>query len=291
MVTLPRVLAVFLIALSAAAAAAQVPQSPLASAPGAAPAVTPPAAVIGADARDAREVKNRLEQILRQYPPSVGQVLALDPSLLTTPAYTATYPALAAYVAQHPEILRDPTYYLATPFQRVRVLEGRERTGLEGLAAIMFPIFMVSVLAVFTASLARAVLVHRRWKQAAILQRDTQAKLLDRLTANEELLAYLHGPGKGLFDAAQIPAVRFPTDAPSARILWAIQAGLVLAFLGGGLQIARFAATTDDSRGFLFVLGVIAIAIGLGFIASAAASLVLSRKLGLIAAPAPDTNG
>jgi hypothetical protein len=284
------VAAALLTAAFAASAAAQTPQ-PASPGPAAAAQVASPVpTVITVDARDAREVKNRLEEVLRQYPPSVAQVLALDPTLLTSPAYMAAYPALASFVGQHREITRDPAFYLATGFQRLRLVE-RHGSGVEGLAAILFPVMMVGVFAGFTAWLVRAVLVHRRWKQASLLQRETQAKLLDRLTSNEELLAYLQGPGKALFDAAQMPSLRFPSDSPTTRILWAVQVGLVLAFLGIGLQIARFAASSDQSRGVLFVLGVIAIAVGLGFVASAGASILLTRKLGLMAAPRLHENG
>src|SRR5437773_10044670 len=53
---------------------------------------------------DARQTKEELERILDQYPPSLGRVLRLDPTLLTDPEYLRTYPALAAYLARHPEI-------------------------------------------------------------------------------------------------------------------------------------------------------------------------------------------
>jgi len=54
------------------------------------------------DERDARETRERIREVLNQYPPSVGQVLRLDPSLLSKPDYMASYPTLAAFVAQHP---------------------------------------------------------------------------------------------------------------------------------------------------------------------------------------------
>src|SRR5256885_7969742 len=56
------------------------------------------------DEQTARETRERLHLILQQYPPSVGQVLRLDPSLLTKPDYLAPYPTLAAYLSQHPEV-------------------------------------------------------------------------------------------------------------------------------------------------------------------------------------------
>jgi len=61
--------------------------------------------------------RERLRQILEQYPPSVSQVLRLDPSLLTKADYLAPYPtltrvevacvALPAFEAAHPDAQPD----------------------------------------------------------------------------------------------------------------------------------------------------------------------------------------
>src|SRR5262245_1969432 len=56
----------------------------------------------------ARETRDRLQRLLGQYPPSVRQVLRLDTSLLTRQDYLATYPALAALLEQHPEVVHNP---------------------------------------------------------------------------------------------------------------------------------------------------------------------------------------
>src|SRR6476469_5382588 len=55
------------------------------------------------DEQNARQTRDRLREIFEQYPPSVSQVLRLDPSLATRPDYLASYPMLAAFLAQHPE--------------------------------------------------------------------------------------------------------------------------------------------------------------------------------------------
>src|SRR3954453_1677172 len=63
-----------------------------------------------ADERNARDTKERLREIFDQYPPSVAQVLRLDPSLLTRPDYLTLYPTLAAFLSQHPEVAHNPVY-------------------------------------------------------------------------------------------------------------------------------------------------------------------------------------
>src|SRR2546428_11310379 len=64
----------------------------------------------GWEDRNARETRERLSQILDQYPPSLREVLRLDPSLLTNDAYLAPYPALAAFLAQHPQVAHNPAF-------------------------------------------------------------------------------------------------------------------------------------------------------------------------------------
>ncbi len=50
--------------------------------------------------------------MLNQYPPSVREVLRIDPTLLYRPDYLATYPVLAAFLEQHPEIAHNPGFFL-----------------------------------------------------------------------------------------------------------------------------------------------------------------------------------
>ena len=71
------------------------------------------------DERSAQDTRQRLNEILRDYPPSLTQVLRLDPTLLNNADYLAPYPALAAYIAQHPEVSRHAAFYLGRPdFER-----------------------------------------------------------------------------------------------------------------------------------------------------------------------------
>ena len=65
--------------------------------------------------------------------------------------------------------------------------------------------------------------------------------------------------------------------------------GMVIAVLGVGIFVcaARLGADPElaDVSPFLFMLGTIALSIGIGFLLSALISYVLSRRLGLINAP------
>src|SRR4051812_31594463 len=62
------------------------------------------------DDRGARETRDWFRKVLEQYPPSVREVLRIDTSLLSRPDYLATYPALAQFLEQHPEVAHNPAY-------------------------------------------------------------------------------------------------------------------------------------------------------------------------------------
>ena len=93
----------------AAGAAQRQPAPPTRSAPGQAAT----AADQGAPRENADQVRNRLDDLLRQYPGSVGRVLALDPTLIDNGGYLEPYPELASFLAAHPEIKHNPAFFLA----------------------------------------------------------------------------------------------------------------------------------------------------------------------------------
>src|SRR5215211_753281 len=64
-------------------------------------------------ALDADETRRQLEDVLKAYPPSLPRVIRLDPTLVNNETYLQPYPALAAFLAQHPEVKHNPTYFFA----------------------------------------------------------------------------------------------------------------------------------------------------------------------------------
>src|SRR4051794_8049534 len=60
---------------------------------------------------DAKETRQQLDELLRRLPPAVGRVLRTDPSLLANDAYLSTYPGLATFIKQHPEIRNSPAFF------------------------------------------------------------------------------------------------------------------------------------------------------------------------------------
>src|SRR5258707_3045303 len=176
-----RMVVLTLALLAAAPAAGAQAQAPVRPAP-ARPAEAAPAPGPVADERNARDTKERLREIFEQYPPSVAQVLRLDPSLLTRPDYLAPYPTLAAYLAQHPEVAHNPVFFLGGPgggpqYSNLRSpAAGAVQSIFIGLEALIGVIFGMGTLA----WLIRSAIDHRRWLRAMKIPTDSHTKIVDR---------------------------------------------------------------------------------------------------------------
>src|SRR2546430_3557469 len=95
-----RTLALIFFAIAATALAAQ-------------PAPTTATATVTAPVdADSRQTREEMKSLLRRYPPELGVVLKLDPTLFGNQTYLSNYPALATFVAQHPELAHNPSYFL-----------------------------------------------------------------------------------------------------------------------------------------------------------------------------------
>jgi hypothetical protein len=251
-----------------------------------APTQPPAPAQAPVDERDARETRERLREVLNQYPPSVGQVLRLDPSLLSKPDYMASYPTLASFVAQHPQVVHNPAFFIGDPrFEAQETGRGAALRVVENV--FEGSMFLIGVVSFFTLVgwLGRALIDYRTWLRASKIQADAHAKLVDRLTSNEDLLAYLQSPaGQRATMSATRPGLDIAmraVGAPVNRILWSVQAGVVLAAGGLGLWFAK-ASVIEEAAQALNVVAVLAVALGVGFVASALVAYALSRQLGLL---------
>jgi hypothetical protein len=290
--------AILLCAFSACPLAAQgVPRTlKVLKSPAPASAAQAPAnrLVVG-DEENARETRERLNNLLRQYPPSLGEVLRIDPTLLTNEGYLAPYPALVAFLAQHPEVAHNPGYFIGefrfnsqetnATYRKINLIEGI----LAGLAVFCGFLTVIAVVG----WLLKTLIDYRRWLRLSKVQTEVHTKLIDRFTSNEELLAYIQTPvGRRFLESAPIPMDAGPRaiSAPVGRILWSVQAGLVVGLAGVGLLYvsARLAANNGDLADVAqvpFVVGMLALAIGVGFVLSALVSYFLSLRLGLFEQP------
>jgi hypothetical protein len=238
---------------------------------------------------DAQRTKEELSNLLQRYPPSLRNVLSLDPTLLGNSAYLQPYPALTAFLGEHPEIERNPSFYLGDPWMPHNRDASTEMMGnILGALAAFAGFGMAIGLLVW---LIRTLVDYYRWSRLAKVQADVHGRLLDRFSNNEELLAYMQSPaGAKFLESAPIALDSSPRSvgAPLGRILWSVQGGVVLIAAGAGLQFLS-TQVTGAATDPLHALGVLALALGLGFVASAIISYFISRRLGLIpTAPRPE---
>jgi hypothetical protein len=259
--------------------------------------VTPQAAPIILDDKNARDTRERLRKVLDQYPPTVRDVLRLDPSLLSRPEYLATYPGLAAFLAQHPEVAHNPAFFVGDA--RGVIADNQPQDArVEAVRAWrnfgeMIPV--VAIVFIITSALAgviKTLLDQRRWQRATRVQLDMQNKLIDRFSSSDELLAYLQSPtGRALSDLQSPPIMAAGAsrimDAPLGRIFWSLQAGIVLGAAGLGLFLVGNRFSDEIAATPITGLGILAAAVGLGFIVSAGASYLISHRLGLVAPATP----
>ena len=240
---------------------------------------------------DAQSTREELMRILEKHPPAVGRVLKLDPSLMTSDTYMASYPELRAFVAQHPEIPQNAQYYL----EGVRVSPGDNHPPrndkLELAAAVLagFAAFCAAGIVLGTLVwLIRTTLDQRRWSRLSKIQAEVHSKLMDRFSSNDELLTYVQTPsGRRFLESGPSPLQQDASpmvSAPLSRILWSMQLGAVLLVTGLGLLFLSSRSLFEIQEIF-YIAGCMATAVGAGFLVSALAAYVLSRRLGLLDKP------
>jgi len=272
--------------MSSVAVAAQAPKPSRPAMPGRPGAIVSPASTQSpATFQDgnAHAVQNALNQILRQYPPSLIEMLRLDPSLASNGDYMAMYPTLNQFISQHPEITHNPAFFFGNGPTPSDPAAADIRAWRDVVNTVVVPIFFLC-LAFVAAWVAKSINDHRRWRRASDVQAEAHTKLLDRFSSNEDLLTYIQTPvGRHFLESTPINldgAASF--GAPINRILWSVQVGLVLAAGGFGLSYAIPADLARSVSLPLTVISVLGIALGIGFVLSAAVSYKISQQLGLL---------
>ena len=254
-------------------------------------------AVTAISSQDADETRRQLEDVLKAYPPSLPRIMKMDPTLVNNDAYLQTYPALAAFLAQHPEIKHNPAFFFAEygdggnyyrETAQDRAIQ-MWRSTIEG--------FTIGTIVLAIASgvifLIKSMIDHRRWSRMSKIQTEVHNKVLDRMQSNEDLLAYIQTPaGKRFLESAPIP-MESPRSigAPFGRILWSAQAGAVLTVLGLGITLVS-QNTLEEVAPPLAAMGAIVGALGIGFLVSAVLAYALTRRFNLMPGQnTPESNG
>jgi hypothetical protein len=196
--------------------------------------------------KDFAAIQDQLIKLLR-LSPTLTTVVATDPTLLSNRDYVSrNNPQLAQFLASHPEIARNPDFYLFTKLdprdrRRDQVLERRVWPDLvpapapvqsyqgfaddqssrnfqlammgkraevlrQSLNMLVTGVVFLCILAVLV-WLSRAFLENRRWNRVFKLQSDMHGRLIEKFGSSQELLAYLEtDAGKRFLEAAPMPA-------------------------------------------------------------------------------------
>ena len=249
--------------------------------------------------KDLAATQSQLIKLLR-LSPKLTTVVEHDPSLLSNQDYVShNNPQLAQFLATHPEIGRNPEFYLFThtspgsgdPSEALeRAVWPEFNRGPQGRppfeeflsdmpGVLAFACFLVAVV-----WLTRQFIETRRWGRIFKLQSEVHGKLIDKFSSNQELAAYMETEaGKRFLEAAPIPVdVERQQRVPNAvaRVLTPLQVGIVLTLLGVGFFLLRHAS--PDLEIPMLVLGTVALMPGVGFILSAGVTWVLASRLGLM---------
>ena len=210
----------------------------------------------------------------------------------------ATTRSLPHFLAAHPEVARNPEFYLFThvhpddgsPDRRSNAPCGPSlvpRNDSWSANDVIQPICAHAGFRLLPghAGLAiRQFLENRRWGRIFRLQSEVHGRLIDKFGSNQELSGYMETEaGKRFLEAAPIPVgLRTDQRMPNAiaRVLTPLQIGVVLVLLGIGFFMLRHVRVEMHEP--MLVLGTIALMPGLGFIISAGITWVLAARLGLI---------
>ena len=204
---------------------------------------------------------------------------------MSRPDYIAPYPQLAGFLQAHPEISRNPSFYFGgyEYYERRREPMSPEIEALGVLLGGMAGFLGFAAFFSVVVWLVRAVIQHRRWLRQSKVQSEVHTKLMDRMTTNEELLAYIQSPA-----GQEVPRVGTAAGSESPRlggapvgpIIWSMMAGIVLATVGIGFRLAAQSVSNEAQQAFT-VVGVIILALGAGFIISSVMAYLVSNRLGL----------
>jgi hypothetical protein len=273
----------------------------LASAP-LAVAQTHLAPVPAAQAPSENDVAATQEQFLHllRLSPTMTAAVAADPSLLADQQYVdRSNPELAQFMASHPDIARNPEFYL---FSRLNPSDGdrdqaiqrviwpdltpqeQQESSAPKFIEKLTPIIIVPAIFFALVWIIRIFVEGHRWNRAFKQQSEVHARLIDKLGTNQDLAAYIESEsGKRFLSASPIalggePGMHMPNVV--ARVLTPLQAGIVMTLLGLGFLLLRHAG--PDMETGMTVLGTLALMPGIGFILSAGATWVLAHRLGLM---------
>lgn len=219
--------------------------------------------------------RGALDRFLDSHPEIENDIIE-SPQQITDPNYVHAHPELQAFFDNHPLVKADPRSFVSP--QAWRFANRRSDTDELFSWLVPFAVFICCLLALL--AVMRTVLENRRWNRSFKVHEEVHTKLIEKFASGEELRGYMESDaGRRLLEWSP-PAVE--TRAPMAvtRILWSLQAGLILALAGVGLLAIRGYA--PDAAEGLLIFGTLGLTIGTGFFLSAFFSYGIAKHLGLL---------
>jgi hypothetical protein len=273
------------LAMFPAASVAAHQAQPQRGAAKAAPAPTP-------GAINEEELNRTREELFKllEMSPKLTRLIAADPVLLSQQDYIAQKnPALGQFLEAHPEVARNPEFYLFAntrnggPQLQVESWpeQQRQRPGWRFVEDYVVPFAAFLVILFALLWLIRVLLENRRWNRIFTVQTDVYSKLMEKFSSSQEMAAYMGtDAGRRLLESASLP---LNLDRPArggtlGRLLMPLQVGVVLVPVGLGLLYLR--NRIPDGESALLVVGTLALTLGFGFILAAGVSLSAAKQLG-----------
>ena len=249
--------------------------------------------------KDVADTQEQMLHLLR-LSPTMTAAVAADPSLLADEPYVArSNPELAQFMASHPDIARNPEFYL---FSKLDPSNGRRDKALQRVVwpdltpveheqsqassvmhdmvpIILFPVFFLAFVWVI-----RIFVDSRRWNRTFKQQSEIHGRLIEKLGTSQDLAAYMETEAGKRFLTASPGALgpelgqRMPNTV--SRVLTSLSTGIVLALVGVGFLLLRNAG--PDTPEPMLITGTLLLMPGLGFILSAGVTWVLAQRLGLM---------
>jgi hypothetical protein len=261
-------------------------------------AATVPAAQMPSE-KDVADAQEQFLHLLR-LSPTMTAAVAADPSLLADQPYVArSNPELAQFMASHPDIARNPEFYL---FGRLDPSNGRrdkalqreiwpdlttasyQRSTAADVVDKMTPIIIVPAVFLAFVWIIRIFVDSRRWNRTFKQQSEIHGRLIEKLGTGQDLVAYMETEaGKRFLMASPLAAgPEFGQRMPNtvSRVLTSLSAGIVTTLLGIGFLLLRNAG--PDMPEPMLVVGTLLLMPGIGFILSAGVTWVLAQRLGLM---------
>ena len=108
---------------------------------------------------------------------------------------------------------------------------------------------------------------------------DFHTKLMDRMSSPAEFSAFMQSPGGQRF----LATLQTERGGPKAAIMRSVHTGTIMLALSIGLLfLQRLEIWNGEARAFVVFMGVIVLALGVGFLVSAGLSWRLGRSLGVM---------